>query len=261
VPDSPSLAFDRAADYYDATRGLPADAKTEVTRLLVAELRQREPVLEVGVGTGRIGLSLADMGVEIIGVDLSEPMLRRLVEKAGGSLPFPLCRADAIHLPFAPSSFGAVVTCHVLHLVPAWEKAVAEFVRVILPGGVYLNDLGGWDRLAGPRVELMKRFGIEAGFELKARGANDVDEIDRAMALCGRRPRALPAVTFEESHTYEQTIIDLENGIWSYVWEIPDEVRRTAGAKLRRWAADRYGDLTRTYESRVSIEWRTYEVA
>lgn len=39
------------------------------------------PVLEYGVGTGRIALPLARSGVEVVGVDLSAPMLRALTER------------------------------------------------------------------------------------------------------------------------------------------------------------------------------------
>ena len=41
-------------------------------------------VLELGVGTGRIALLLADRGHAVTGIDISEPMLKRLREKPGG---------------------------------------------------------------------------------------------------------------------------------------------------------------------------------
>lgn len=255
-----SLAFDRAADYYDATRSMTPEAHIEVSRLLAAELHGRGPVLEVGVGTGRIGLSLFQEGVEMTGIDLSEPMLRRLVENAGGSLPFPLCRADATEIPLADNTFGAVLTCHVLHLIPAWEKALAEFARVLVPGGVYLNDLGGWHQITGPRIELMKRFAAEAGFGLTARGANDVDAVEGALSMLGATPRPLATVSLEESSTYEKSIEDLENGIWSCTWETPKEARRAAAAAVRPWAAGRYGDLSARYLYSVPITWMAYDL-
>ena len=56
------------------------------------------PVLEIGVGTGRIALPLARDGMEIVGIDLNEPMLKVAERKAldvaplSGSLK--LIRAD-----------------------------------------------------------------------------------------------------------------------------------------------------------------------
>ena len=80
-----STSFDRAAAYYDETRGLTDDAVREQTSLLAGELHGRGATLEIGVGTGQVALPLADVGIPIVGVDISEPMLRVLLEKAGSS--------------------------------------------------------------------------------------------------------------------------------------------------------------------------------
>ena len=42
------------------------------------------PVLELGIGTGRLGLPLAARGLEVHGIDASEAMVSRLREKPGG---------------------------------------------------------------------------------------------------------------------------------------------------------------------------------
>ena len=47
------------------------------------------PVLEIGVGTGRIGIPGAKSGLEWVGVDLNQPMLDRAVEKAKAAQPLP----------------------------------------------------------------------------------------------------------------------------------------------------------------------------
>ena len=53
-------------------------------------------------------------------------------------------QADASQLPFPDESFDAVVSFIMLHHVIAWEKAVAEAVRVLRAGG----RLIGFDRAA-----------------------------------------------------------------------------------------------------------------
>src|SRR5207237_9534694 len=70
-----SVAFDRAASFYDQTRTLSPEAAKRVTDLLSDELAGVERALEIGVGTGRIALPLVDAGVRLVGVDLSAPML------------------------------------------------------------------------------------------------------------------------------------------------------------------------------------------
>ena len=53
-----SVSFDRAAEYYDRTRALPTELARRQTEMLAGVLAGRGPVLEIGVGTGRIALPL-----------------------------------------------------------------------------------------------------------------------------------------------------------------------------------------------------------
>jgi SAM-dependent methyltransferase len=72
---------DRIADVYDeAFRHLdPTDAAA-----FLAELAGSGTVLELGIGTGRIALPLAEQGVEIAGIDASPGMVEKLRAKPGG---------------------------------------------------------------------------------------------------------------------------------------------------------------------------------
>src|SRR5213592_3617332 len=91
-----SVAFDRALEDYDRTRSLPPEAMEAVLQLLTEELADRQPCLEIGVGTGRMALALAGRGVRMVGVDLSLMMLGELRRKAGGTSPFPIACGDAV---------------------------------------------------------------------------------------------------------------------------------------------------------------------
>ena len=102
-----SIAFDRAASFYDHTRQLSMESAARILEQLTAEIEGRGPCLEIGVGTGRIAMPLAEAGIPLVGVDLSRPMLERLVEKAGGHAPLPVAVADATRLPFRDDAFGA----------------------------------------------------------------------------------------------------------------------------------------------------------
>jgi hypothetical protein len=68
-----------AASYDDAPRGDEAQ-----TVAFLAALAQGGPALELAIGTGRIALPLADRGVRVDGIDLSEAMIARLRAKPGG---------------------------------------------------------------------------------------------------------------------------------------------------------------------------------
>src|SRR5439155_26006996 len=82
---SPSLPEDYfgedVAERYDAST---ADMPVEQAVDFLAELAGDGPVLELGVGTGRIALPLSQRGVRVHGIDLSQAMVARLRAKAGG---------------------------------------------------------------------------------------------------------------------------------------------------------------------------------
>jgi len=60
-------------------------------------------------------------------------------------------RADAADLPFDDGRFGFVLSAAMLHHVMTWEKALAEAVRVLRPGGLLL----GYDLLDTAPVRLL----------------------------------------------------------------------------------------------------------
>src|SRR5579862_7520820 len=79
-------AYDAIARVYDPW----SRSVTEDVPFYVAEaVRSGGPVLELGVGTGRIAVPIAAKGIEVVGVDLSAGMLevaRERAELAGVSL-------------------------------------------------------------------------------------------------------------------------------------------------------------------------------
>lgn len=109
-------------------------------------------ILEVGVGTG---ISLPDYARinTIVGVDLSEPMLRKAQERVDAqdlSHVETLAVMDAARLALADQSFDVVVAQFVITAVPDPEATLDEFVRVTKPGGeiVLVNHIGAE---SGPR--------------------------------------------------------------------------------------------------------------
>ncbi len=69
---------DRIADIYDRVHHAWTPSDTVETVLALAD---GGPILELGVGTGRVALPLARAGAKVTGVDVSEPMLAQLREK------------------------------------------------------------------------------------------------------------------------------------------------------------------------------------
>jgi SAM-dependent methyltransferase len=113
--------------------------------LLLAHARG-ETVLDVGVGTGRGALPLAAAGKQVTGVDISQAMLdecQRLAGAAGLTLATRACALDA--LPFADASYDSLVALNVMMHFPHWQQILAEWARVVRPGGRLLFDVHSLD--------------------------------------------------------------------------------------------------------------------
>ena len=130
---------DHECAYYDERFAIVHDARAarqaraEVERLLGRRLQPGEVVLDPGCGTGwhAAGLRRAAPEATVLGADLSAGMLGRA--RAAGA--WPLLQADASALPLADGSIDLVVTRGVLHHLPDVAGALAEWRRVLRPGG------------------------------------------------------------------------------------------------------------------------------
>src|SRR5687767_9817619 len=132
---SDSIAFDRAASYYDATRGFPANEQQAIAAMLAkaAAFGTTTRLLEIGIGTALIALPVAPHVREIVGIDLARPTMQSLRDKQTTEA-IRLVQGDATRRRFASSSFDAVVAVHVFPLIAAWRDALHEMIRVLRDG-------------------------------------------------------------------------------------------------------------------------------
>jgi len=72
---------ERIADVYDSLFRSPDPSAVT----LLADLAGGGPVLELGIGTGRLALPLAERGVAVHGIDASPAMVAKLRAKPGGA--------------------------------------------------------------------------------------------------------------------------------------------------------------------------------
>jgi phosphatidylethanolamine/phosphatidyl-N-methylethanolamine N-methyltransferase len=143
-------AYARWAPIYDLVFGAVFDRGRRAA--IAAAERIGGRILEVGVGTG---ISLPDYARSnsLVGVDLSEPMLRkaqaRVAEHALRNVEA-LAVMDAERLALPDKSFDVVVAQYVITTVPHPEATLDEFARVTKPGGeiVLINHIGAE---SGPR--------------------------------------------------------------------------------------------------------------
>jgi len=91
-------------------------------------------VLDAGCGAGSHSAEIIRRGASVTGLDKSAGLLAIARQRLGPDVP--LHEADlAGPLPFAPASFDAVLASLVLHYLRDWGPPLAEFRRVLVPGG------------------------------------------------------------------------------------------------------------------------------
>jgi SAM-dependent methyltransferase len=156
----------------------------EISRLTSAAERLGLPknhdwALDFGCGVGRLTRALAVQFKNVVGIDISQSMLRQAVALN----PHPNCQFvlnDSDSLPFHSGQFDLIYTALVLQHVPAQEsirRYIAEFVRVLKTGGLLVMQvpnhvplrrrlqarprLYAWLRSAGLSEQLLyKRLGL-----------------------------------------------------------------------------------------------------
>jgi SAM-dependent methyltransferase len=254
-----SIAFDRAAEFYDRTRAISDESMTRTIELLQSELRDRGRVLEVGVGTGLLALPLHEAGIDVTGADLSAPMLGKLVEKAGGTAPFPLVLSDATRLPFADGAFGAAYLRWVLHLVPDWRRVLTEVVRTVGPGGSFLVNLGAY---GGPREEIQERFAEITGIPVRPVGLDWAgwEPLDEEMRGHGARIRNLPVLLEDVVVSLDEFIEGIEENRYSWTWRVSEDERLRAAAQIRPWATERFGPVEEAGPFKQAHVWHAYDL-
>lgn len=122
----------------------PGNQLIELEQPVVREILDGLPrgvALDAACGTGRHTAYLASLGHTVIGVDTSAAMLERAREKVPDA---EFHEADLHDLPLPANHVDLVVCALALVHVPALQPVLAEFVRVLRPGGhLVISDQRG----------------------------------------------------------------------------------------------------------------------
>jgi len=137
----PETYGERAADLYDDWYQDHPDTRVAVERL--AELAGPGPILELGVGTGRLALPLAERDLEVHGIDASPAMLDRLRAKPGGQRVH-LHLGDMAEVAVEGSYELVFVAANTLFLLPSQEQQLRCFANAatrLSDGGVFVVEV------------------------------------------------------------------------------------------------------------------------
>ncbi len=146
VPDVPAghdpTAYGASiADDYDELYEGTLDTSSAVECL--AALADGGPVLELGIGTGRLALPLAGRGLAVHGVEASPAMVELLRAKPGGA-DLPVTIGDFTDVAVPGEAFSLVVLAfNTIYALPTEEAQVACFAtaaRHLRPGGRFVVE-------------------------------------------------------------------------------------------------------------------------
>ncbi len=228
-----------AAHYDDPSDEMFQPAVIEPVVDFLADLAGDGAALELGIGTGRIALPLAQRGVEVHGIDLSDAMVARLRGKPGGE-EIPVVLGDFATARAEGRFSLAYLVFNTINNLTTQDEQVACFENVaahLEPGGHFVIEVGVPQLQRLPPGETVRPFALtptHLGF----------DEFD-----VGRQGLI--------SHHYE-----LVDGVWRsdsipfrYVWPSElDLMARLAGMTLReRWSGWRREPFTSESRQHVSV--------
>lgn len=235
MPDD-HFGEETAARYDSAVAGMFEPGVLDRTVGFLAALAGDGPVLELGIGTGRVALPLAERGVRVAGIDLSGAMVRRLREKPGGA------DLDVTIGDFATATvegtFGlAYLVFNTIMNLTTQDEQVACFrnaARHLTPGGRFVVEVMVPRLRSLPPGERFHPFTVEPGYA----GIDEYDVVTQGLV----------------SHHYRDD--GARRSIpFRYVWPAElDLMARLAGMTLReRWAGWDRAPFTEDSYSHVSV--------
>jgi len=137
-------------DYYDAW------FETDIGRIilkfelaLVLDLLKPvrdDNILDAGCGTGVFTREITSSCNNVVGMDISLPMLKKAQSKINTG--FSAVKADMLNLPFSDEIFSKTVSVTAIEFIVDAKRALTEMARVTKPGGIIvaatLNSLSPW---------------------------------------------------------------------------------------------------------------------
>jgi 2-polyprenyl-3-methyl-5-hydroxy-6-metoxy-1,4-benzoquinol methylase len=112
-------------------------SRMEAVQRVLRRLPPGARVLEVGASQANASLLAAEAGLQAVALDRDERALRYARRKYECGQ-FASVSADALHLPFLPQRFDAVLALEILEHLPEPPLALAQIRETLRPGGLLI---------------------------------------------------------------------------------------------------------------------------
>ena len=242
--------FDWASSFYDQTRKIPEDLMNQIVSIIAEKLENQHPVsiLEVGVGTGRVAISISEKLKPhmTLGVDISEKMLLKCRKKINPDDKFHLIASDGYYLPFS-RIFDVVITSHVLHLVKDHYRFINSILEVLKPDGVLLDLAAYVNYQETIPFKIFYKKLKEEGYRYIKRG----DLVGREVSVfLSRRGWIFNRVNLKSNYevSLHNTVSFIRDRVFSHQKDIPEELYNRALEYLYNEIERRGLDPSEKYE-------------
>jgi SAM-dependent methyltransferase len=231
------------ASRYDGPDAMFEPAVVGATADFLAALAGSGAALEFGIGTGRIALPLAERGVPVHGIDLSDAMVARLRAKPGGDR-IGVTMGD-FATATAPGTYSlAYLVYNTINNLTTQDEQVACFGNAAAhldEGGCFVIEVGVPDLQRLPHGDTFRPFTVTPTYL----GIDEYDVVHQGLI----------------SHHYTVTDgkLDINSVPFRYVWPAElDLMARIAGMRLReRWGGWAREPFTSESRKHVSVWEKT----
>jgi malonyl-CoA O-methyltransferase len=145
-------AYNEWSDNYDTNQNLTRDLDSSVTRSLLGGLRF-DSILEIGSGTGKNTVFLAEIGERVHALDFSAGMIAKARDKVKAEN----VRFETADLtkrwPCEDGKYDLILCCLVLEHIKDLSQIFSEASRVLRPDGIFLvNELHPFKQYGGTKA-------------------------------------------------------------------------------------------------------------
>ncbi len=256
-------AYHKDPRQYDRTRGLPDGVQEAIVAHLLAKIGVGDAMLDLGAGSGRFAIPLAERGARVFAADLSAEMLRHLLGKCAQKSACPLpVQADAMRLPFRSAAFGSAFSVHTLHLVENLARAIKEIERVLKNGGIFA--LGYIEHEANSPIrwvlENWRRALAERGYDLSRPMWRRHSQIVAALRQKFGPPHIVIAAQWQGIISPAEALRSAAERLFTPYWGLPDEEHVAIIAELERAATEFFGNLNAPLQDTRRFVWHFFEI-
>jgi SAM-dependent methyltransferase len=228
---------------YDAAAGARySDAEIAATVAVLAGLAGNGRAVEFAIGTGRIAVPLAAAGVDVCGMDISEPMLAELRRKPGAEA-IDVVVGDMTSTAMCDDASLVYLVYNTIGNLRTQAQQVECFrnaARHLRPGGRFVIEVGVPKLAALPPGQTIRPIAVR----------DDYVGFDEYLDPIGQ-------ILVSHHYRFDGDRVRRISGAFRYVWPSElDLMAQLAGMQLEaRWASWDRDDVTADASSHVSV-WR-----